>query len=269
MHRPTLAVSALAVATISSPAQELPLPEAPKPRKVSRFAETNAQALANGTSEKFEHPATFAEFFEREPRYVRNWLKAKKCPWELFEDFEQSLLYHMMRPVTNQDTGEVVSQDRLAHYRRDRMGNFGTRWAWAAYVNNCLQNEYGKLIKRNNRGFVRGGNVISLTEDGFGEEGGFWLGDTRELPLLLARDSDDLSKFMSQPVDVPTRVFMEQFFAFVLDEQDQTHVDVLRAIMATDTSDEVMAMTGLTRAQLDRHRTNLKALAQDFLQLHA
>lgn len=44
---------------------------------------------------------------------------------------------------------------------------------------------------------------------------------------------------------------------------------VLRAIMATDTSDEVMAMTGLTRAQLDRHRTNLKALAQDFLQLHA
>ena len=107
MHRPTLAVSALAVATLSSPAQELPLPEAPKPRKVSRFAETNAQALADGTSEKFEHPATFAEFFEREPRYVRNWLKAKKCPWELFEDFEQSLFYHMMRPVTNPDTGEV------------------------------------------------------------------------------------------------------------------------------------------------------------------
>ena len=268
MHPPTLAVSALAVATLSSPAQELPLPDAPTPRKVSRFAETNARALADGTSEKFEHPATFAEFFEREPRYVRNWLKAKKCPWELFEDFEQSLLYHMMRPVTNRDTGVVVSQDRLAHYRRDRMGNFGTRWAWAAYVNNCLQNEYGKLIKRNNRGFVRGENVVSLTEDGFGDEGGPRVTGA-DLPMILALDAADRAHFMAQPVDVPARIFLEQFFAFVLDEQDQTHVDVLRAIMATDTSDEVMAMTGLTRAQLDRHRTNLKALAQDFLQLHA
>lgn len=259
----TLAVSTLAVATLSAP------PEATTPtRKVSRFAEINAKALAEGTVVQFQHPTTFAEFYEQEPHYIRNWLRFKKCPGELFEDFEQSLFYHMMRPVTNPDTGEVVSQDRLAHYRRDRMGNFGTRWAWAAYVNNCLQNEYGKLIKRNNRGFVRGENVVSLTEDGFGDEGGPRVTGA-DLPAILALDPADRAHFMAQPVDVPARIFLGQFFAFVLDEQDQTHVDVLRAIMATDTSDEVMAMTGLTRAQLDRHRTNLKALAQDFLQLHA
>lgn len=255
----TLAVSTLAVATLSAP------PEATTPtRKVSRFAEINAKALAEGTVVQFQHPTTFAEFYEQEPHYIRNWLRFKKCPGELFEDFEQSLFYHMMRPVTNPDTGEVVSQDRLAHYRRDRMGNFGTRWAWAAYINNCLQNEYGKLIKRNNRGFVRGDNVISLTEDGFGEEGGFWLGDTRELPLLLARDSGDRSKFMSHPVDVPTRVFMERFFQHVQEVKGQDHVNVLRAMMATDTPAEAEALTGMTRSQLNRFRSELKVVAQEF-----
>lgn len=254
----TLAVSTLAVATISASSETT----APA-KKVSRFAAINAKALAEGTVVQFQHPTTFAEFYAQEPYYIRNWLRSKKCPGELFEDFEQSLFYHMMRPVTNPDTGEVVSQDRLAHYRRDRMGNFGTRWAWAAYVNNCLQNEYGKLIKRNNRGFVRGDNVISLTEDGFGEEGGSRAG-YGDLPMILALDSDDRNRFMSQPVDVPTRVFMERFFQHVLATKGQEHVNVLRAMMATDTPAEAEALTGMTRSQLNRFRSELKAVAQEF-----
>lgn len=260
MHSQTLTLSALAVATISSPAQELPAPKAPK--KVSRFAAANAKALAEGTLTQFDHPTTFAEFFEREPRYVSKWLKSKKCPVDLFEDFEHELLVHLMT-APGMKSEHYGKPDWVSTYVPEKMGGFGTRWAWAAFMNRMLSTQYGKLINRNNRGGVRGEHVVSLSEDGFGD-GGPVYGNTSGMPSIILRNQGDLQHFTALPVNAPSKIFMEKFLAHVQDELGQSHVTYLRAVLAADAPAEVEALTGLSKHQCSRYRRDLKLLAAQF-----
>ena len=250
MRPHSLTVSALAVATLSASTQEFPAS-----KKLSRFAEVNAKALEDGTLVKFDHPTTFSEFFEREPKYVAKWLRSKRCPEDMREDFEQELLMHLMR-APGEKSEHFGKPDWISTYDPELMGGFGTRWAWAAFVNRMLTTQYGKLITRNNRGGVRGPQVISLTPDPWALGAG--------LPQAVLQNSEALALFTTAPVAISSKIFMERFMLYVQERLGQDHVTYLRALVISTSLDEVEAVTGLPRSRYDRYRRDLKELAAKF-----
>lgn len=236
----------------------------PKVRKASRFAAVNAAASAAGTAVAFQAPKNFTEFYEREPNYVKRWLRspAARCPEDLREDFEQSLLLHLMT------VGSALAKrgytDRIQTYNASQMGGHNTRWAWAAYINLMLLRKYGKLIDANRRALTQGENIISLSPDQATSSRVDSMRATPELPGAVYA-TKEVSKFMVEPAPVTTRVLLERFETFVEAKKGTDYRQVLRAMAACDSFAEVPAMTGLSAARCSTIRRALKDLAYAYM----
>ena len=114
----------------------------------------------------FVPPANFAEFLERFPTYVRNWLRFKRCPEALIEDFEQDLLMYLMRvgPVNRArgvpDRVALYSATYTKRSTEDSAKSFVIRnphGHWGAYINLVLGREWKKLIILNKKaqGYIK------------------------------------------------------------------------------------------------------------------
>ena len=209
----------------------------------------------------FDHPKTFAEFYEREPEYVAKWLRSKRCPDEVFEDFHQDLLLHLMT-APGPKSEHYGKPDWISTYMPERMGGFGTRWAFAAFVNRMLITQYGKLINRNNRGGVRGPHVASLES----------LIDYTGRPMpprgwtAEANPSDPnlVNHCVLAPADLVSRVYLDRFVGHVETHLGQDHVNLIRAMEIFDSPKDAGASLGLSSKETTAYLKALQTLAQDY-----
>ena len=239
-------------------------------KRVSRYAESNAAALAAGIPLKgYAHPRDFSEFYAREPKLVENWLRFRRCPKGLIEDYTQDLLAFLMRPVT--DKGGVTYEDHIAYYQTEKMGGFGTRPAFIKHVFNMLQTEYPKAINRFKRSNTSGPNVLSIS--------GPW--ETHQLaacsvkspvdaptegsvtlqPLLSA---DDVLKFQVEDTAVEPQLIIDAFFAYLEAHTEPNTLAYARACLVYDTTVDIARAMGWSRSQCRSLTTDMLFWAKRF-----
>lgn len=222
-------------------------------KRVSRFAESNAAALAAGTPlEVYAHPKDFNEFYAKEPHLIRNWLRFRRCPQDLIEDYTQDLLMFLMRPVTDKEN--VVYVDHISYYQPEKMGGYGTRPAFIKFVFDMLQREYPKAIRRFKKAHTSGPNIMSLNRDDFAD------GNSRikipvdapgELsvtltPLLTA---EDVAKFRASDEAVDPKIIVSSFFTYLQAHAEPEVLVFARACMIYDTLVDITRAMGFTRSQ--------------------
>lgn len=125
------------------------------------FQEVNEESRLRGGA-YYVAPKNFQDFYYSEPDYVRNWLRSRKanCPIGLLEDFEQDILLHLMScPPSAKRAG---AEDRIGTYRAEKMGGYGTRHAFLAYVGYMVCNRYIQLIAKNKTQRISGDQTVSL-----------------------------------------------------------------------------------------------------------
>jgi hypothetical protein len=215
------------------------------PPPASRVIQTRTVTMA-----AFDHPKNYLEFLEREPRYIRNFLINRKCPLELFEDFEQSMHLHLMTPPGAKSVNYGKS-DKLATYHPSRMGGIGTRWAWAKYLNTMLSNEYGKLINRNKKGGIRGEHVVTISDCPLEENG-----------ALDHSDRERLMDFSGQTL--LARVAASEAMAYIRYEGGEMVYRMAKALMVYDNLTEAARVMGISTGKANRLRTTMQEIMETY-----
>lgn len=205
------------------------------------------------TTLPFIPPANYREFLAFDPRYISKFLKSRKCPVDLFEDFEQSLHAHLM---SIGPTGKARGhEDKLAEYAPDRRGNATSVSAWAHWLNTILGRELDKLIKRNNKGGVRGPNVISLTVDP-------WAIDDDFATRLERDDRTRLTDFSYQ--GMTAKAMASAFLDYLREEGGETVYVFAQNLMIYDSTPEVARAMGITNDEGHRLRARMLEIGERF-----
>lgn len=201
----------------------------------------------------FTPPANYLEFLAFDPRYIYKFLKSRRCPEAVFEDFEQSLHAHLM---SIGPTGKARGHnDKLEEYAPSLRGNATTVEAWADWLNLILGREYGKLIKRNNRGGVRGENVISLAVDPEST-------DTDFSPLLGTEDRSRLIDYSFTTLNA--KVLVSSLLDYIRSEGGEMTYRFAVALKKYDNVAEVARELNLTSAQAATLRQRMREIGARF-----
>lgn len=210
-------------------------------------------APAPATTLPFVPPANYLEFLAFDPRHIYKFLKSRKCPVELIEDFEQSLHTHLMSiGKTGKARGHV---DKLAEYAPQLRGNATTVKAWADWLNMLLGREYGKLIKRNNRGGIRGPNVISMSVSPEAQDADF-------AAILEGDDRARMTDFSYQ--NMTAKVMASAFLDYLREEGGETVYTFAQNLMIYDSLTEVAREMGITTGKAARIRTQMQEIGERF-----
>ena len=215
--------------------------------------------------EAFVPPANFAEFYDRYPQMVNWWLRRRmKCPIEIVQDYEQSLLVHLMGRSKNMAAAGIP--DRIATYVQgpDTRSPWG---AWVSYIcGTLLRNEYIKLVEKEARhGVERRANTISLptTDEEFrafqSQKGQGHL----DMTPGQVHDFDAAAICPSHGPMVVSSVFWSGFIAYVEDHQPEI-VPVLRALEDHDTFTAACNALGLKQSTRRNYWDDLLRLMKNY-----
>jgi hypothetical protein len=208
----------------------------------------------------FVVPQDFAEFHERFPEYVRDWVGRhadRSTPKEDVEDWTQDLLIHLSRLPLTSKYREAGKEDIVATF--DPLRHYGANEArFRNYINLCLANKFRTMhSKRMKDALCRPGN-FSINGEKPDEE----LCYVDELchkhsPHLRAAQQ----ACQKQSHD---RAFLHEFLNFVRRE-DAKALPTIEALMTTGTRGEAAYWLGIAELEFDRMHTRVRHLARCFV----
>jgi hypothetical protein len=212
-------------------------------------------------SDGFVVPKDFAEFHERFPEYVRNWVSRhadRSTPKEDMEDWTQDLLIHLQSLPAISKHREAGNEDIVQTF--DPHKHYGANEArFRNYINLCLANKFNTMrLARLKNPLCRPGNP-SLTTD--------WEETDRNQvdDEFCHRHSEHLRKRCQQQNRLwDARQSLAEFSEFVKRE-DSSVLPAMEAIAAVGTWDAVAEFLGITRADFRRMRSRLRQLGRSFL----
>ena len=237
----------------------------PRRRKVTpkvlklKFAKpvpsTQVKAYPTTSETPFVWPKSVQEFMEFDPIYTKKWLKSRKCPIDLIEDYSQGLLLHLCTP--NKECLARGFSDKMMLYKPERLGDAVTVAGWAFWLNTVLSNQYSKLIKRQQRGGVTGSKVISLgeTDDESRSKHGtatWWL-------LLDPHERPQFETSIQEVYNpITSRIFLAEIIRVVREEVGPDALKVLAAVSETDTVVQAAAVLGMQSRMVHRILKNIR-----------
>lgn len=197
----------------------------------------------------FVPPMSYGEFLAFDPNYITKFLRSRRCPAIHMEDFSQSLHAHLMSiGPTGAARGHA---DKLSEYAPELRGGATTQGAWADWLNMLLSREYGKLIKRVNRGGIRGENVVSLSSEPLEQIGVL---DQHDRERMLDRGHQTIT----------SRVFVSQFMDYLKEEEGELLVRFAQNLMLYDNLIEVSKAMGIAHTKAVSLRNKMRECGARF-----
>lgn len=213
----------------------------------------------------FVVPKDFAEFYERFPQHVRNFVHAH---WTHAsdtdrEDREHELLLHLMTlPADSKfrqpgyNGIENGCEDRIQVFHPDSAyGASAKRFFW--YINHCLRNHYFSQGRKAISNPVRRASTMSLNSaDAAGE--------IIDEEYVFSRISKEYSSGCNYNHMLVEGVIVNEFLEYV-EEHNPELISVLDVIGAADTFVDAQRMLGMSEKLFLRARNRLVVLHKHFL----
>lgn len=209
----------------------------------------------------FVVPKDFAEFYERFPRYVRNWVARRidrSTPKPDVEDWTQDLLIHLNCLPANSRHREAGKQDIVQTF--DPHKHYGASSArFFNYINLCLGNRFTTMRSaRMKNAICRAGNVS------FGEHSDEVDAGQMDDEFCHAHSEHLRGRCQRQETQHDARLAIAEFSEFVRRE-DSSVLQAMEAIASTATARSAAKLLGTTEANFCRMRSRLRQLGRCFL----
>jgi len=213
-------------------------------------------------------PKNFAEFYAKEPRYIRRWTsKWLKLPEdnEAVRDWEQELLLYLHYLPENSKARKPSSRhpdgctDVIQCFDPYRQYGASER-RFRNYLNICLYNRSVTIIGKQNKNPVyRKDNVI------------FGMGNSSDEDVYIADDEYIHShsrvlekKSEDQCTNMEKHLLVKRFYDYVWENQPEL-ISTLNAISETGTIREAKEMLGVDEATFTRNKKRLIQLRESFI----
>jgi hypothetical protein len=211
-------------------------------------------------------PKDFNEFYAMHPMYVRRWVTKKLFKSSVDDDvldFEADLLMHL-HSLPQRSKARTPGYNGLEDGCKDVIQSFNPKLQYGAsaprffnYIRHCLSNRFNTLYSKNKKNPIcsKGNYAIgSMNEDESG---------VVDDEYIHSHSSSLGATNSKQTSLTETKVYLQQFFAFV-EEQDPQLITVLTALSNTNTYSEAIAELGMDDRTFHRCRSRLKLLSQCF-----
>ncbi len=209
----------------------------------------------------FVVPKDFAEFHERFPKYVRNWVRrhtGASASREDVEDWTQDLLIHLRYLPLNSKHRKAGKEDVIQTF--DPQKHFGANQArFQNYINLCLTNKFRSLhSKRMKDALSRPGNMSLDTQREWNDARAVDDEFCHSHSVHLRRAANASEKRDQD------RAFVGEFVDFVRCENPR-NLFALEGIAVTSTLEEAARTLENTRADFRRAYRQLRKLGRTFL----
>jgi len=226
----------------------------------------------------FVVPRDFGEFYERFPRYIKQFVSAfmRNNTGGDCDDLEGDLILFLLT-IPPDSKYRLPGCNGLPNGCTDRLQMFNPRLSfgcsmarWKSWLNRCLRNQLLHLLDKSAKNPILRHNTVAIVN----EHPGVSNASRTHLPIAAPNmkvNEDFVRKprvFMTTCRDAVTElnkeVFIRQFLTFVTFHNPEL-VPVMETLEIADSCGEAQVSLGLSKRIFNRHRSRLCVLAKSFL----
>lgn len=201
-------------------------------------------------------PATFSEFYDRYPKYVRTWLIRHRCPQDLLEDFEHDIFEHFL---TVSDNGRAKGiHDRIMSFSGDRIGG-KSAGKFFYYINLLLTRRYMILIDRRVREPISKRNTLSIN-NGDPDQSETYVPGSVTVEELYSKHGCTQAADLDMEKLSTDREFINGFLAFLKKNEPELLASAAM-FMNSNTMSEMAEENSMAIKEVNKIKNRLKIMA--------